>query len=265
MRALNTDAATAASARGFEVPAGEPATMPIVITSLAARPPATAEARAAQAPRPLDCEYASRSLGQRLTRIGEMHQNKTITATFTYGAQRHAETTFSTSVSSRSGSGPWEAGGSAAIRNSVSSSETFDPRAGRFSRYLRSRFAYRQLYLRGKDCGRKQYITQPSKYTGGSSYVGANDAPKGLDGRCASQPDDRNHPVAPGGKFTTEKTTEAKTFTLGVRIANATLSTQSGFSDNVITSWHNSAKAKRVEYLCAINAPVEDADVVYAG
>lgn len=115
--------------------------------------------RSAPEPAAAECDF---HLGIRYTRIGQMHQSKLIDATFSYGVMNHAETTFSTAVSSRSRSGPWEVGGEAQISNSRSTTDTFDPPNGSFARYLR--------------------------YRGGSSLARLNDAPEGLDGSCRCRP-----------------------------------------------------------------------------
>jgi hypothetical protein len=211
-----------------------------------------------------DCEWVATPSRIRNTRIGELHQSKLVSAKFEYAAEHHADTDFSGALSYSSGHGPWTARGGYHVSTRRGTTDTFSPPRGKFSRYLISRFSYRTLYLKGKDCGRKEYLVMPVKFRGGSDWKGYNDAAEILDGACSRVSPEYNHPIAPGSSFSTAHA-KAVDISVGVSIFGASLSTQSGYSNQVVGQWTTSKRAKKTQYVCGNGQDPVDAPVVYAG
>jgi hypothetical protein len=217
---------------------------------------------ASQAPHRADCEWKRSGTYYRYTRVGQLHQWDGFDSTFEYATGGSADTNIGGAVDN--GSGFTATGASFHISKSTQQQkgQIFRPNKRRFSRYVTTRFAYYYFYLKGKDCTKHQRILRPGWHVGGSYYHQYNDAAEVLDGHCNQAKGQQRLIVAAKSTEWTSGGT-AGSVGAGVSLLGVTLGTQSGWSNNVKTSWTNRGNKNRA--ICSVTGDPNTAPVTYVG
>jgi hypothetical protein len=133
---------------------------------------------------------------------------------------------------------------------------------GRFARYMQTRFSYYKVYVEGKDCTKRLRAIRAKRHEGGSYYKPHDDAARVLDGHCNEVDSAHRLNVVGHGTEWTEGG-EARKIPKAISIFGAGISTQSGWSKNVRTQWHNAGSAMRA--ICSVYDTPNYAPVTYVG
>jgi hypothetical protein len=220
----------------------------------------SAAAFASQAPHRADCEWVTSKTYYRYTRVGELHQWDGFRSTFYYATGSQADTDFSLAIAR--GTADFHSAGNYHISKTKSHGSEMPAAQGRFARYMQTRFSYYKLYLQGKDCTRQIKVIRARRHEGGSYYKPHDDAARVLDGSCNKVDSAHRLNVVGHGTEWTEGG-EARTIGRAVSVLGAGISTQSGWSKNVKSSWTNAGSAMRA--ICSVYDTPNFAPVTYVG
>lgn len=209
------------------------------------------------------CDYvqgATTSKTQYMT-IGELHNARASTATFTYGqtADSTVEVGYSTT-----GTSNWTSDGTAQVSNSVNVAQTYPVTSAQWydqGYQLKSKFTFdRTEYIGENACaGRVYYLLSAVQWDSGwelgrdeSSYDGYHSYPSA----DVSQ--------WPPGTGVTKSTASAHTYTDAVTVFFANLSAVSGYSTYVKISWQFDSNAGFDQYLYGNDGSLSNASIIYA-
>jgi hypothetical protein len=213
-----------------------------------------------------DCDWKRSHNYRRYTRVGQLHQWDGFRSVFHYASGSRAESTIGAAIAY--GDGPFEARGTSTVTktNVGERGSIIRPNAGRFSRYIQTRFAYYYYYLVGRDCNRGPddltKVLRTSHHVGGSYYKDHDDAAPVLDGHCHTARGKHRLIVAP--KSTEWVVSgEAKRVDRGIKIFGVTLGSQSGWSTHVRSEWTNVGTVSRA--ICSVYGEPNTAPVTYVG
>jgi hypothetical protein len=186
--------------------------------------------------------------------IGEMHNAKDSTATFTYG--QTADSTVEVGYSPTGSS--WTSDGTSQVSNTVSSSESLTRNSSQWydqGWQLTSLFTFTKTEYIGENAcaGRVYYLLSASQWDGGFGFGRDESSQDGVPNKWTT-------PFPAGSEFQTS-TAKAYTYSAAVSVFGATLSATSGYSTFVGIQWTFSGFT---QYLYGNDGYPPSASIIYA-